>query len=114
MNQANKRIMTLNKSKNSSFREHSGELWLLLGELSGSCSAVCTDSSSGAGRNKEAEGGILCLAGCSQPLQDLRDGCCFTGTALAFCAGAEAFQWLISACLCVGVQALHGLAFHKQ
>lgn len=86
----------------------------LLGELSGSGSAVRSESSSGAGRNKEAEGGVLCLAGRSQPLEDLRDGCCFTGTALAFRAGAEVFQWLISACLCVRVQALHGLGFHKQ
>lgn len=89
----------------------------LLGELRGSRSAVCSESSSGAGRNKEAEGGILCLAGYSQPLEDLRDGCCFTcftGTALAVCAGAEAFQRLINICLCVGGQALHGLAFHKQ
>lgn len=73
-----------------------------------------SESFFGAGRNKEAEGGISCLAGCSQPSEDWRDGCCFSGTALAFCAGAEAFQWLISACLCVGVQALHGQGFHKQ
>lgn len=87
----------------------------VLGQLSGSRSAVCSESSSGAGRNKEAERGISCLAVCSEPLVDRRDGCCcFTGTVLAFHAGAEAFQWLISTCLCVGVQDLHGLGFHKQ